>query len=228
MAIEKRFNKDGKPTYRVRVPGMKNGKRTNITIATFASMREAKRKEREALAQRDGGTFIDPSRITLADHLAIWLDTKRGEITENVHTDYEIAIRRHIMPALGSVGLRQLTTAMLQAQVNKWRDAGMSAPYIVRICNILSQALEAAVSWNQLPRNVATGLRKPKIEKRAATIWTPAELRRFLAVAREQDENLYPLWQLLASEGMRRGEALGVRWSDLNSNRGTVHVVQKS
>lgn len=226
MAIEKRTGTDGKVSYRVRIAGMKGGKRTNTTVGTFFSLREARKKEREAMAQRDGGTFVDPSKLTLAEHLATWLDTKRGEVSANVHRDYEIAIRRHIVPSLGRVKLQKLTTAMLQGQVNAWRDADMSAPYIARLCNIITQALDVAVSWNSVPRNVATGIKKPKIERRPATIWTPEQLRRFLAMAREADVNLYPLWQLLASEGMRRGEALGLRWSDLNLARGSVHISQ--
>lgn len=226
MAIVERKAKDGRTRYMVRIPGMKNGKRTNVTIGTFPTMREAKKREREALVERDGGTFVDPSKVTLQQHLKEWLDTKKGEISENVHKDYEIAIRRHIVPALGKVRLQKLTTPVIQAQVNAWRDGGMSAPYITKVYNIFSQSLDVAVSWNLIPRNVAKGIKKPRVENRPGTIWTQAELRRFLAVAREQDENLHPLWQLLASEGMRRGEALGLRWSDLNLKRGTVHISQ--
>lgn len=226
MAIEKRVGKDGKPAYRVRIATVSaiSNNRQNLTIGTFRTKKGAERAEREAKLLSERGSLLDPAKITIDTLLSQWLDTKRGEISDNVLIDYGIAIRRHILPALGTVSVQRLTSAALQAQVNAWRDDGMSAPYIARIMLILSQALAAAVNWNIVPRNVAVGVRKPAIKKRPATVWTPAELRRFLAVA--EHDSLSPLWQLLAGEGLRRGEALGLRWSDLNLERGTAHISQ--
>lgn len=226
MAIEKRTGTDGKPAYRVRISTVNavTNKRQNVTVGTYRTKREAERAEREAMLLHERGTLLGPAKITIAALLEQWLDTKRGEVSDNVLTDYQIAVRRHILPALGSVNVQRLTAASLQGQVNSWRDSGMSAAYIARIMIILSQALSAAVNWNIVPRNVATGIRRPTITKRPATVWTQAELRRFLDVAKH--DALFPLWQLLASEGMRRGEALGVRWLDLNLDRGTIHISQ--
>lgn len=55
-------------------------------------------------------------------------------------------------------------------------------------------------------------------------MWSSDQLKNFLAVAK--DDDLHPLWHLLATTGMRRGEALGLRWQDVNWERGTVHIVQ--
>lgn len=226
MAIEKRTGKDGKPAYRVRISTVNavTHKRQNVTVGTYRRKSDAERAEREALLYRERGTLLDPAKLTVGALLDQWLDTKRDEVSDNVLTDYSIAIRRHILPALGTVPVQRLSTAALQAQVNAWRDGGMSPPYIAKIMLVMSQALTAAMNWNFVSRNVAVGIRKPSVRKRPATVWTPEELRRFLILA--ANDRLSPLWQLLASEGMRRGEALGLRWADVNWERGTVHIAQ--
>jgi integrase len=89
---------------------------------------------------------------------------------------------------------------------------------------VLNQALSQAVDWGIVSRNVCTMVKKPAIAKRPATVWSKDDWRAFLKAART--DTLAPLWFFLAVEGMRRGEALGIRWADVNWERGTVHIAQ--
>jgi integrase len=80
------------------------------------------------------------------------------------------------------------------------------------------------VEWGIVHRNVCGVVKRPTIIKRPATVWNPGEWRAFLQEAK--GDTMAPLWYFLAVEGMRRGEALGLRWQDVNWERGTVHISQ--
>lgn len=226
MAIEKRTGKDSKPAYRVRVAAYDptTGRRRNLTLGTYDRKRDAEAAEREALAQRERGTLLDPNTTTVSALLDEWLATKTGAITANSVQDYELIIRKHVKPALGGIRVQALKPERVQAQYGAWRDAGMS-PRLIRGCAMrLSQALDYAIKVHLVYLNVAKQCEMPALDRRKPDVWTAVELRRFLDIA--DSDALAPLWRLLAGEGMRRGEALGLRWSDINWNGGTAHLVQ--
>lgn len=241
MAIETRKDNTGKPRYRVRIAATDpvSGKRRNLTIGTFPTKKQAEKAERDALTQQERGTLVDPSKITVADVLNGWLAHKAGSISPNSHKDYEIAIRRHLAPAFGTVKAQRLTPAAVQAQYATWQAGGMSARMVHRCHIVLSQALAQAVRFGIVTRNVLTDVDKPSITRSKPTVWTPDEARAFLDTAmhrpiftragdtgKTRPDELTPLWHFLILEGMRRGEALGLRWQDVNWERGTVAIVQ--
>jgi integrase len=79
-----------------------------------------------------------------------------------------------------------------------------------------------------LARNPADAADPPRVDQNAggAHAWDAATLRQFLDTSRAEEDRLYPLWVLLATTGMRRGEALGLRWNDVDLTTGRIRVVQ--
>ena len=226
MAIEKRLGTDGKPAYRVRIAthDAVTGKRRNITEGTYRTKKDAERAEREALSRRDRGTLLDPSRTTVAELLDEWLRVKANDVTPQSHTDYEITCRRHLKPAFGGVLVQKLAADRVQAQYDAWKAAGSSARQI-RGCHLrLSQALDYAVSRHVAYTNVCRNTTPPRLASKKPDVWESAEVVRFIQIAAK--DSLSPLWHLLVLEGLRRGEALGIRWKDVNWERGTAHIVQ--
>jgi integrase len=226
MAIEKRTRKDGKRSYLVRIATHDplTGKRLNKTVGTFYTLKEAEKAERDALVSLERGTLVDPSRVTVAEVLTDWLTSKSATLTPNSRVDYETAIRRHVAPAFGTGAAQKLTPAAVQAQYAAWQAAGMSARMVHRCHLVLSQALAQAVRLGILTRNVCADLELPTLERGTRAVWSPEELAAFLDVAAR--DAMAPLWFLLGLEGMRRGEALGLRWADVNWERGAVHISQ--
>jgi integrase len=229
MAILKRVSTaTNKPSYQVLVDKRDpvTGKRNRITVGTFKLKKDAERAEREAMANLDRGSFVDPSKVTVGELLDNWLASKAGTISPNSYQDYEIAIRRHLKPALGSVKVQNLTAEAVQAAYATWRagERPMGARMVSRCHSILSQALTQAVKRHTVMANVLAAVEKPKIARTAPNVWSPAQTAKFLGAAK--DDPLHPLWYLLALEGMRRGEALGLRWKDVDLERGVAHVVQ--
>jgi len=226
MAIEKRTGSDGKPAYRVRITSHHpvTGNRQNKTIGTYRTKKEAQQAERDALTQQERGTLLDPAKTTVAEMLESWLATKRGEITGQSVRDYEIIIRKHVIPALGSIPVQKLTAPRLQAQYGTWAAEGMSAR-MIRGCHMrLSQALRQAVRFGLVASNVCDSVNPPKLGRSKADTWNGEEAAAFLELA--ITDSMHPLWHLLLLEGMRRGEALGLRWRDVNWERGTAHITQ--
>jgi integrase len=93
---------------------------------------------------------------------------------------------------------------------------------------ILHRALKDAVRWGRLVRNPADAADPPRGGPKSDGVhsWDAATLREFLSASAASGDCLHPLWVLLATTGMRRGEALGLRWSDVDLDAGRLRVVQ--
>jgi integrase len=202
-------------------------------------MKAAKELEAEWRTEIARGTALDPAKTTVAQLLTAWLESKADDITPNTRHDYATRVNRHIVPAIGNVRVQTLTAAQVQAQYQAWRDGGMSAR-MVRACHTcLTQALKQAVQFGIVSANPCDSVTPPKIARSKANVWSADEASQFLRAAmtmpvlnrgghtgRYRVDELNPLWYLLLLEGMRRGEALGLRWRDINLERGTAHIVQ--
>jgi len=226
MAISKRKNRAGQVTgYQVAVSVVDptSGKIVRDVVGTFTRRKDADRAERAAKIAVENGTYEVEAPapvpvVTVKDVVDIWFSAKRNAIQENSATGYESAIRLHVLPAFGDKAVSALTHDDVQRQVSAWRDAGMGARLLHRCVMILRASLARQVKHGTIPYNVADGLEKPEIRKRGRefTVWTDTQIDRFLAEA--ERDRLAPLWFLTLIEGMRRGEALGIRWRDLDWN----------
>jgi integrase len=147
--------------------------------------------------------------------------------------------RNHIEPyPLASLPLAQVTGAKLTAHYNLLEKSGrkdhragegLSARTTRYVHVIIHRVLAQAVRDGQLSRNPADAATPPTAREAAPpemTCWTAGQLAAFLSWARENAAN-YPLWRLLAMTGMRRGEALALRWRDLSAD-GAALVIRRS
>jgi integrase len=105
---------------------------------------------------------------------------------------------------------------------------GLDRRTVNYIHTILHRALKDAVRWSRLARNPADAADPPRGGAKSDGVhaWDAPTLRSFLETSRESNDRLHALWVLLATTGMRRGEALGVRWSDVDLDGGRLRVVQ--
>jgi integrase len=115
---------------------------------------------------------------------------------------------------------REGDTAELRSQLD-----GRTVNYVH---TIVHRALKDAVRWGRLARNPADAADPPRGGQKSDGVqsWDAASLRRFLTTSAASGDRLHPLWVLLATTGMRRGEALGLRWSDVDLEAGRLRVVQ--
>lgn len=222
MAVSKRKNRAGVVTgYQVTayVPDPATGTSRRVIVGTFTRRKEADAAERKAKIAIDAGTFTleapaPPRVVTVEDACRVWLSTKAMQLRPNTIAGYEIALTHHLLPEMGSRDVATITHDDVQSLVNSWHAAGKGAQTINRATMILRGALDRQVRAGVIAANPAAGVVKPSPKARKElTTWTDEETGRFLAVA--ASDRLAPFWYLTLLEGMRRGEALGLRWSDL-------------
>jgi integrase len=218
----KRDPKRGTWTFTVDVvrPG---GKRHQVRRRGFKSKREAAAAEHDLLADVKRGRYVPPSRTTLGSYLVdMWLPTL--SVRPTTLDSYRRNIANHIVPALGDVPLQQLTRADVAGWVSTLGASGrLSGKSVRNVVGVLTAALGDAVEFGLVTTNVAQRLKNlPRAGTPTPRAWTIAELQRFIAHVR--GDRWHALWRFLAVSECRRGEALGLRWSAVDFDAGTVSV----
>jgi integrase len=93
-------------------------------------------------------------------------------------------------------------------------ERGLSPASVRHVHVVAHRALRDAVRNDLIARNPADAATSPRVARKEPSVWTPAQLRTFLTAA--EGDRSYAAWWLLSTAGLRRGEALGLRWLDLN------------
>src|SRR5262249_51095981 len=123
---------------------------------------------------------------------------------------------------MGRVRLDKLMPADVQALMNRKREAGLSAKTVQYMRGVLRSALNRALRWGLVPRNVADLVDGPKVERYEIRPFMLAEARAFLDTVR--GNRLEALYSVALTMGLRQGEALGLRWEDVDLDAGTLQV----
>jgi integrase len=207
-----------------------DGRRRQKWYSGFKTEKEASIKLTELLHQLDTGTYVQPSKETVATFLRRWLDDyARGNVAPRTFEGYEHIIRRHLIPTLGSIVLTKLTPQRIQAYyAEKGKSGtltghGILSPRTIRHHHVtLHGALQTAVRWGLLVRNPADAVTSPRFERRDMQTLDDDGLRSFLAVARSTQ--WYAPFYLSLFTGMRRSELLALRWDDVDLAIGRVSV----
>jgi len=200
---------------------------------SFTTQRAAAAELRKRLVQVDAGTYAEPSKQALAAYLAEWIKGLR--LAASTVASYRRNVEQHVVPRLGTVPLDRLTALQLTGLYRDLeatgrrdsRSGGLSARTVRYIHTILHGALRSAVLDGRLAVNPADRANPPSAKQAAAPemhTWDDQELRTFLDWSSASGDELHAAWLLLAMTGVRRGELLGLRWGDVDLERGVVSV----
>jgi integrase len=188
--------------------------------------REAERALRRALAQVDAGQAPAPEKLTVADYLTSWLETTaRPRLRPRTFDSYAMIVNRHLVAALGSTRLARLTPADVRGYLADKLAAGLSARTCAYHRAILRKALHDAMRDGLLGRNVAALADPPKQTTREQQ-WLDAEQARAF-IEEAQRHRLHAAWVLAVTSGLRQVELLGLRWADVDLDRGELRVAQQ-
>lgn len=176
-----------------------------------------------ALSDQQKGLPVITERQTVAEFLEKWLaDVSRPSVRPKTYRFYCDHIRLHIKPALGKKQLEKLTPANVQHFVNDKLQSGLSPQTIRHIIATLRAALSIAVRWQLVHRNVAALVTLPRIQKQEMKIFTPEQAKAFLESLK--GHRLEALFIMALTLGLRRGELLGLHWSDVDFDAATLRV----
>lgn len=225
--IKKVPTKDGEVRWRLRVslgPDPQTGKR-KVHTSTHKRKADAEAEARRLENLRTMGGLREPSRAPLTRYLKAWLkDTAKPRVRARTFVDYEGTLERYIFnppegaPLLGSLKMHQLSPEAIQ-QLYTWlfEEKGLSPRTVASLHAVLRSALNHAASTGAIARNPARHAKPPKRVRKEMKAMTEAEARRFLEEAEE--DRFHALWVVLVSTGLRPGEALGLKWTDLEGDR---------
>lgn len=173
-------------------------------------------------AQAQGLTLVD-ERQRVREFLEWWLtESLPGTVRDSTVKSYRDLVRGHIIPELGHVRLAKLGPQHLQAWMHAKLDSGLSGRTVQYGHAILRRALGQAERWGLVQRNVALLVDAPRVHRTEVTPLTPHEARSLLNAAR--GHRLYALYAVALAVGLRRGEALGLHWPDVDLEAGNLRV----
>ena len=196
-------------------------------------------RTREDVARKLAGAMKDlqegiappDRRETVGSWLAQYLDDleTRGTAHSTV-VRYRGIVRNYLAPQLGKWKLAQLQPQQVQAYQAGLLKRGVSASSITLHRTILGSALKQAVAFGLIPRNVVALVKPPREDREGSkgSTLTPQEAQCLLDAVR--GDRLEAFYLVLLTAGLRRGEALGLRWADLELDEpsgGTLHVRQQ-
>lgn len=177
---------------------------------------DAGRRLTEVLQRRDlgMGEAVPAGRDTVATYLGSWLEGLGGTVKPATAEKYRRDVRLHVLPYIGRLALPRLTPQRLQHLYGELAEAELSAMSIRHVHAAVHKALEQAVRWGKVPRNVADLVDPPQAPRPEMRTLTLEQVRVLLRVALE--DRLEALYVLAVTTGMRRGELLALRWADVD------------
>jgi integrase len=183
----------------------------------------AKRKLEEARVAVAQGLPVTSDRETVGDFLQRWLvNSIKDNRRRKTYEGYEGNVRLHITPYLGRVPLSRLTPKEVQGLMITLRQKGLSPRSVQYVRATLRAGLQQALKWGLVARNAAALVDPPRVEHDEVEPLTPEEARRFLDAV--SGDRLCALYSVAMALGLRQGEALGLRWEDIDLAEGQLRV----
>jgi integrase len=190
---------------------------------TQESRKRAKEKLEKLPKSVTSRSALPQSKIALSDYLISWLDeTHKHQIAHSTWKRYRTLAVHHINPVIGKITLRKLVPSDIQLVLTTMREGGQSPRSQQQARALLSVALGEAENNDYIPSNPVKKVRIPVNKNREIEPLSTEEVKRLLETCRDTPSSARLHIALLC--GLRQGEALGLRWQDIELNNGLLEV----
>ncbi len=196
---------------------------TAMAPTTQESRKRAKEKLEKLPKSVTSKSALPQSKIALSDYLISWLDeTHKHQIAHSTWKRYRALAVHHIIPVIGQIPLRKIVPSDIQFVLTTMREAGQSPRSQQQARALLSVALSEAENNEYIPSNPVKKVRIPVNKNREIEPLAIEEVKRLLETYRDTPSSARLHVALLC--GLRQGEALGLRWRDIDLENGVLEV----
>lgn len=209
------------------------GKRRQKWFSGFNTKKEAQQAMIEKLREIQTGLLVDTTEMTITEYMSYWLENYAKTSTR--HTTYAVYLQRtnlYVIPSIGRLKLKDLKAMHLQkmyADLLKngatYRTGGISPITVRHIHGMMHRALQNAVRWQIVPRNVAQMVELPRVDKKETTVLTREQVQQLVEAA--SGHELYIPILLAVTTGMRYAEIFGLAWKDVDLEKRTIYIRQQ-
>ncbi len=188
------------------------------------------KKQSEVIAKLDQaandlrrGMLTVGSNTTLQEYLENWLENvHKPTVRLSTYLNYRKLLNNYLLPGLGRVKIHKLTPQQVQAFYSQQIGAGLAPKTVNNIHGVLHKALDNAVKWNILPRNVCDAVTPPRIPRKEKNVLTKQQAHTLLEEVKAH--RLEALLTLAITTGMREGELLALHWQDISFDGCSLQV----
>lgn len=197
----------------------------------YHSFKGTKREAEAELVRLKGsanrGEYIDPSKSTLSEFLDQWEGWAATQVSAKTLERYKELLKHHVRPHLGAARIQKLKTVNFaelygRLQRAKPEGSGLAPRTVGHVHRLLHRVFVSAVKWSVVTGNPVSAAEPPRVQQAEIEILTPDQIKGALAALR--DRQLYPIAVVALATGMRRGEIVALRWSDIDMDGGRIRV----
>ncbi|NOH14467.1 MAG: site-specific integrase [Chloroflexi bacterium] len=191
---------------------------------TGKTQKECRNWIRETTKQVDAGIQLDAAKIKLEDFLNDWLISAQASLRPKSWYQYKFIVRSYIIPDLGKIRLVDLRPHHIQRLYDRKVKDGLGYRTIQLIHSVLHRALNHALKLGLLSRNPDDATTPPKPIPKEMKVLDEDHVQQLISAAQASNDRYLAIYQLAISTGMRQGELLGLKWTDVDWGRNTLQV----
>ncbi len=213
-------------------PDPATGKRRQQRKQGFTLERDAKGELNKARKKLEAGGSLAGGARTVEQLIDQWLTVRVAAVRPSTFASYRNHLQGHVSARIGALRPGQVTPAVIAEMLEGLRaeggrnGQGLSPRTLVHVHKLCCRLFADAINWGVMTTNPAAKVPRPRAERHQAKTWTPGQLRAFLGHLDATEHRLRAAWHLAAGTGMRRGEVLGLRWSDVDLEAGRLSINQ--
>ena len=209
-----------------------DGRRRQKSKGGYRSKKEAQEALNAILAELQAGRYVEPREVLVGDYLREWNAAMRPNVGGRTHERNTGIIEQHLIPALGPLKLAELRPLHIQKLLTAWQQPGpdgrprWSQATLRKHYHTLHRALRDAVRLQFIAINPADSVEVPRISGQTRKIKVLSEAQTAELLRRAAGNRLQLPMLVAVSSGLRRGELLALRWSDVDFEAGALRVEQ--